>query len=291
MENFTKKYNASVIDIGSNSVRYMLVADGKILFKKSTVSQMCLGKKDGLLSQESMQRTLDVINDFVKQAKVYNYPIYAFATAGVRNSLNGNEFVEKALKQAGLKIDVLSGEQEAEIALTGVLRGNNGGVIDIGGGSSEIIVKTDDISYSHSLDLGAVVLYNQSEDSLEKAQNILNNRIDEYGNIPKSEFYAVGGTATSLAAVLLNLKTYSDEKVNGFKIDRENLEYALKEISVSCEEICKKYCVDKRRATVLKYGALILKNIMLKADIFKVTVSASDNLEGYLIWKTQNLKK
>lgn len=291
MDNFTKKHNASVIDIGSNSVRYMLVAGGKILFKKSIVSQMCLGKKDGLLSPDSMQRTLDTINDFVKEAKKYNYPIHAFATAGVRNSLNGKDFVDKALKLTNVKIDVLSGEQEAEMALTGVLRGKNGGVIDIGGGSSEIMVKTDEMSYSHSLDLGAVVLYNQSEDNLEKAQSILDKKIAEYGNIPKSEFYAVGGTATAIASVLLNLKTYSDEKVNGFKIDRENLDYALKEINVGSEEICKKYCVDKRRATVLKYGALILKNIMLKADIFQVTVSASDNLEGYLLWKTKKVKE
>lgn len=291
MENFAKRYNASVIDIGSNSVRYMLVAGGKILFKKSIVSQMCLGKKDGFLSIESMQRTLDAINDFVKQAKKYSYPIYAFATAGVRNSLNGKDFVDKVLTLTGVKIDVLSGEQEAEIALTGVLRGKNGGVIDIGGGSSEIIVKTDEINYSHSLDLGAVVLYNQSEDNLEKAQIVLDKKIAEYGNIPKTDFYAVGGTATSLAGVLLNLKTYSDEKVNGFKINRENLDCVLKEINVSSDVICEKYCVDKRRATVLKYGALILKNIMLKAGIFQVTVSASDNLEGYLLWKTEKGKK
>lgn len=284
---FKSNLNASVIDVGSNSVRYMLVADGKILFKKSIVSQMCLGKKDGYLDKNSVLRTLSALFSFTEEAKKQGFPVYVFATAGVRNSLNGREFVEKAFALTGLQVQVLSGEEEAEVALLGALKGENGAVIDVGGGSSEVTVKTAEVNYTYSLDVGAVSLYNDSGNDLELASKLLDDKIKEYGEIPESDFKAVGGTATSLAAVILKLKTYDDNLVDGFVITKSELEKVRAEIDIPPEELSKKYCVDARRAVVLKFGALILKKIMEKAKIESVTVSSSDNLEGYLLWKTE----
>lgn len=284
---FKSNLNVSVIDVGSNSVRYMLVAGGKILFKKSIVSQMCLGKKDGFLAKESMVRTLNAILLFVTEAKKQRFPIYVFATAGVRNSLNGNEFVQEVNALTGVEMQVLSGEEEAEVALLGALKGKDGAVIDIGGGSSEVIVKSKGEKYFYSLDVGAVALYNDSGNNLEIADKLLKEKIKEYGVIPSAEFMAVGGTATSLAGVMLKLKKYEDNLVDGFVIEKKELEKTEKEIDVSPEVLSKNYCVDVRRAVVLKFGTLILKRIMEKARISRVTVSTSDNLEGFLLWKEE----
>lgn len=284
---FKSNLNVSVIDVGSNSVRYMLVAGGKILFKKSIVSQMCLGKKDGFLAKESMARTLNAILLFVTEAKKQSFPIYIFATAGVRNSLNGNEFVREVNALTGVGMQVLSGKEEAEVALLGALKGKDGAVIDIGGGSSEVIVKSKGENYFYSLDVGAVALYNDSGNNLEIADKLLKEKIKEYGVIPSAEFMAVGGTATSLAGVMLKLKKYEDNLVDGFVIEKKELEKAEREIDVSPEVLSKNYCVDVRRAVVLKFGALILKRIMEKAGISRVTVSTSDNLEGFLLWKEE----
>lgn len=282
---FNSNLNASVIDVGSNSVRYMLVADGKILFKKSIVSQMCLGKKDGFLAKSSMDRTINAILSFVTEAKKQGFPIYIFATAGVRNSLNGNEFVQKVNTLTRVEMRVLSGEEEAEVALLGALKGKDGAVIDIGGGSSEIIVKSDCKKYFYSLNVGAVELFNASGNDLTVASSLMDEKIKEFGDIPQGEFKAVGGTATSLAGVMLKLKKYDDNSVDGFVIEKSKLIEAEQEINVSPEELSEKYCIDSRRAVVLKFGALILKKIMEKARIDRVTVSVSDNLEGFLLWK------
>lgn len=282
---FNSNLNASVIDVGSNSVRYMLVADGKILFKKSIVSQMCLGKKEGFLAEESVIRTVNAVCLFVTEAKKTGFPVYVFATAGVRNSLNGEQFIQRVKALTGIKVQVLSGEEEAEVALLGALKGKDGAVIDIGGGSSEIIVKSGCKKYFYSLNVGAVELFNASGNDLTVASSLMDEKIKEFGDIPQGEFKAVGGTATSLAGVMLKLKKYDDNLVDGFVIEKSKLIEAEKEINVLPEQLSEKYCVDSRRAVVLKFGALILKKIMEKARIDRVTVNVSDNLEGFLLWK------
>lgn len=132
----------AVIDIGSNSVRLLLWADGSALYKKKSTTRLGEGLSlTGSLSQAAMQRSAEAVCRFAEEGRAAGARVLAFATAAVRRASNGAEFVARVLDACGVRIDVLSGEREAEAGLAGALRGEDGAVIDIGGASTEVIVQ------------------------------------------------------------------------------------------------------------------------------------------------------
>lgn len=284
----TDKIN--VIDLGSSSVRYMRISNGKILFKRSEVTRLAQGMSDGLLCEESTKRTLRAISEFCNEAKAFGGDIYIFATAAVRNAKNGKIFACLVKDLTGVEMQILSGEEEAEIGLLGALKGLDGALIDIGGGSTEIVVAKDKkIIYEKSLQVGAVNLKDEAG-SLITAKDIISKRLAFFGQVPQSNFYGVGGTVTSLTAILLGLREYDSAKVHGFILTREELNRGVEILkNNSAEQIAQKYCVNLKRAEVLSYGVTILQGLFDLIGLEKITVSESDNLEGFLI-KTKGVK-
>ena len=278
----TDKIN--VIDLGSSSVRYMRISNGKILFKKSEVTRLAEGVNNGYLHEVSVKRTALAVKAFCDEAKSFGGEVYIFATAAVRNAKNGKEFALLLQDLTGIEVQILSGEEEAEIGLLGALKGQDGGLIDIGGGSTEIIVaKAGKIIYEKSLQLGAVNFKGETE-SVIIARQIINDKLAFFGNVPPASFFGVGGTVTSLTAILLNLKEYDRAKVHGYALTKEALEKAVEILeNNSPEQIAEKTCVNIRRAEVLPYGVVILKGVFDRLNLQSITVSESDNLEGYLI--------
>ncbi len=280
----TDKIN--VIDLGSSSVRMCCISNGSVLFKKSIVTRLAENKANGLLDKLSMERTADAVVGFYKEAKGLGGQIYIFATAAVRNALNGRDFAERLQELTGERVEILTGEQEAEIGILGALRGKDGALIDIGGGSTEIIVsKGGKIVYEKSLQLGAVNLKNIAP-NLQEAKEIVKERLRFFGRVPSSDFYGVGGTVTSMSAILMGLEKYDRERVHGYVLSKEELQRGIEILNkLSPEEISQTYCVDARRAEVLPYGATILSGLfdLLKLDC--LTVSESDNLEGFVLKK------
>ena len=113
----------SVIDLGSSSVRLMQVQNGVVLSKRGIVTRLAENKKDGYLQKDNMLVTTKVVIDFVEEAKAFGGDIYIFATASLRNSKNGQEYAEFLSNVTGVKVDIVAGEQEAEIGLLGALGG------------------------------------------------------------------------------------------------------------------------------------------------------------------------
>ena len=149
----------------------------------------------------------DSAESHLARSEVNNNVVYA--TAAVRNSSNGNVFVEEVKKATGLSVDVVSGELEAELALNGATLGLDGGVIDVGGASSEVSFRKNGKKvYGYSLSWGAVKIFDAYGRDKDKILSALENLTVNYGEIPNGEYKAVGGTATSIASVDLKLKTY-----------------------------------------------------------------------------------
>ena len=107
----------AVIDIGSNSVRLMFVADGKVLYKTLNTTRLGEGLAvSPYLREEAMARTALAVADFFYRAKDEGAEIvYAFATAAVRSAKNGADFVSLVKEKCGLSVEVVSGETEAEM--------------------------------------------------------------------------------------------------------------------------------------------------------------------------------
>ena len=280
----------AVIDIGSNSVRLMFVADGKVLYKDLNTTRLGEGLAERPhLKAEAIERSAQAVASFYEKAKNEGaQTVLAFATAAVRTAENRAEFLNRVKTLCGLEIEVISGEEEAEIGILGALGNADGGVVDIGGASTEIVVKKDGaLIYKKSIDIGVVRLKDQCGRDKAALEQVTQAAVKQYGEIPlRSAIYAIGGTATTLAAIKLGLTEYNSEKITGTVITAEELQaIADKLLLTPVEEIAKMPCMPKGRADVIAGGATALAVLMKKLRIEKVVVSDRDNLEGYAVKK------
>ncbi|MBP5193232.1 MAG: hypothetical protein J6126_00715 [Clostridia bacterium] len=275
----------AVVDIGSNSVRCAIFDSRGCVWRDLVTSRLGEGIADGLLKSQAVCRTLDAISKLKREVIERGAEIiYAFATEAVRRAANGDYFISRALSETGLKVFLADKETEAEMALFGALKGGDGCVIDLGGASTELAVRSGgEVIYSRSIPVGAVVLKDACGRDENKLAPYIAQKTAEYGEVPlQREVYAVGGTATSLAAIKLGLKEYDSEKVNGTVLSSDELDKLKEKLkNASPEEISDEYCTDKKRAEIIFGGALLLAAVAKKTGAEKIIVSESDNLEGF----------
>ncbi len=278
----------AVIDIGSNSVRLLFVADGTILYKRLHATRLGEGlTKAPYLLDEPIARTARAVADFYAQAKAEGAEeVFAFATAAVRTAQNREIFLNEVQTLCALTVEVVSGEEEAMLGLTGALGNADGGVIDIGGASTEIVLrKAGEIIYKKSIDVGVVRLKESCGGDLVALEKAAKKACEAFADLPKGlPFYAIGGTATTLAAQCLGLKEYSSKAVTGAKITLAQMQELTEKFSaLSVEEIAALPCMPTGRADVILGGATLLTGLMEGLKIPQITVSDQDNLEGYAI--------
>lgn len=273
----------AVIDVGSNSVRLLLSHTGE---RRLITARLGEGVCDGLLGDEPMERTVKAISclkDYALSAGAD--VVYTFATEAVRRAKNGCDFVYSVKKRLGISICVVDGDTEADLALTGALGDADGCVIDLGGASTEIAIRSGGRKvYSHSLPVGAVVLSDVCGRDKNKLTAYITQKVQEYGQIPpQTNVVAVGGTATSLGACELKLKDYDAALVDGTVLSVEDL-FHLADVfdGKSPEEILSIYPTVGKRAEIILGGTLLLAHAIQKTGATHFTLSESDNLQGFL---------
>ncbi|MBQ4269805.1 MAG: hypothetical protein IJB97_09195 [Clostridia bacterium] len=276
----------AVIDVGSNSVRLMFVADGKVLYKKLNTTRLGEGLAEApYLKPEAIERSAVAVAEFYKTAKAEGAEsVCVFATAATRSSKNGYEFTNRVKELCGLEVDVVSGEAEALLGISGALGAKNGGVIDIGGASTEIVLQQGgEIVYAKSIDIGVVRLKDLCDRDEEKLLKTAKLYVKNFGDIKTNlPIYAIGGTATTLGAVYLGEETYDPEKITGLALSKETvIGLAKKLLETSVEEVATLPGMLPKRADVIGGGATLLSVIMETFGFDKVIISDSDNLEGY----------
>ena len=284
-------YKISAIDIGSNSVRLAMFADGKTLYKRLASTRLGEGLAlTGMLTPQAIERTAQAVKDFAALAKSENaIHTYVFATAAVRSALNGGEFTARVKELCGIDVDVVSGCEEARLGLLGALKGNDGGIIDVGGASTEVNIQSGGKSvYTHSADIGTVRLHELAGRDLHRLEGEILKRLPDYGVFDASRYdmYAIGGTATTLASVKHKLKIYNPTVTDGTVLYAEEIyETAKYMLSISVEECRNITGMEPLRADVIGGGSLLTYLVMKHFKIEKIIVSESDNLEGYIMLK------
>ena len=285
----------AVIDIGSNSVRLLLWADGCSLSK--TVLTTRLGEGISFsprLLPQAIDRTVAAISELLKKAQDFGaVKIYAFATAAVRSAVNGQDFIHTVYENCGIIPEILSGEEEAEAGYLGALEGRDGGIIDVGGASSEITIgKNGKIIYAVSADVGAVRLKDVCREDKQKLKNYIDEKISVYGTVPYCPMTLIGGTATSLAALEYGVEPYDPKVIHRSTLTAERIGFwAEKLLSMKQSERLLLKGMDRKRADILGGGALLLYEILKKIQAEKVSVSETDNTEGYLMIKLRGESK
>src|SRR5271156_2062854 len=161
----------------------------------------------GLLAPDAVNKALTSLRRFRALCRVMKVSrVYAIATAACRDASNGPDFITKAERICGTKIEILSGPREAKLSALGVVSGvhrPDGIVGDLGGGSLELIdVRGNRVRGGLTLPLGSLALQDLSHKSLKRAERIVKTELSEVAQLKAGRgraFYAVGGTWRALA--------------------------------------------------------------------------------------------
>ncbi len=262
-----------IIDIGSNSVR--LLSNGK---KTVITTRLAQNMLEGKLDKDSMLRTAEALKTLCEKA--HGNP-FAFATEAVRKAENKDEFLRLVNKIAGLKVDIISGDEEAEISYLGAACGYDGSgvVIDLGGASCETVWgKFDEILYKQSFPFGCVMLKDKFGDDLIGLERFVRATYT-IPEIKAQKYFAVGGTVTSLAAMDMRLNVYDPDKIDGHDLYLYEITQIIGEVKRGKNFPTLR---SERRETIIQ-GAAALRAVMGKLNIRMITVKETDNLEGYMI--------
>ena len=294
------------IDIGTNSFRLLVaeVRDGCLLPLAHDLVTVRLGEGlgvSGLLAPAAMLRAETALTRFTGIMAAYPlHSVRACATHAVRTATNREEFRQRVKGLTGLAIEVLSGEEEARLALLGALSALPESqrrypmlLVDVGGGSSEVVLQATDGSEPRmiSLPLGAVGLTEEfgadREAMREKIRATLTpalRGIAERGLLGQDcLLVASGGTATSLAALALGLDRYDAQQVQNYPLSQAALPRLVAWLAtLSSGERNALPGLADGRGEIIVAGAEILQELQ-EALASPVLVSDAGLLEGILL--------
>ena len=296
----------AVVDIGSNSTR-LLIADvlphGTLteLERRSCVTRLGDGvDSDGGLSPAAIERTCKVLAEYQTLIVAHDCESnMAVLTSAVRDATNGVAFTERVQTDFDLDARILTGEQEAQLTFLGAMSEREPSspeptvVIDIGGGSTEFIVGHGHVAGFHvSLQAGVVRLSERHITSdppaPEQLQGLaLDTRTIFLEGLPPQErapvtrAIAVAGTATSAAAIELELAPYDPARVHGHRLRLATVELLLARLAEMTESQRREVVgLQPDRAPTIVAGMILLGEAMRAFELEEVEVSEHDILRG-----------
>jgi exopolyphosphatase/guanosine-5'-triphosphate,3'-diphosphate pyrophosphatase len=293
---------AAVIGIGSNSVRCLLAETGggdfTCLWRDREGTRLFAGLNErGYLSRDSMDKTVAAVTRMASEVRHQGAEkLGIFATSAARDAANGEEFIRAVTQAAETELQILSGREEAELSFLGAsaaAKAERCGVIDIGGGSTEIAIGTPQgIEVSFSCQMGAVRLYqklrlDRKEDMIpvqRAAGEILQEHLGEYAGITIPETWVgTGGTFTTLAAMVREVPWTDRTNMHGTEIARWEIQEIGETLAdMKLEERKRLPGLQPGRADIVVHGICILLGVMDQLEIPKIVVSEWGNLDGYM---------
>jgi len=293
----------AVIDIGSNSTRLLIadVAEGRVteVERQSRVTRLGRGVDlSGQLSAEAIEAACAAIADYMaicREDEVES--IDAIATSAVRDASNGSAFAAELRERFALSARVLDGEEEARLTYLGATCENSPSaptlVVDIGGGSTELIVGTgEEIAFHTSLQAGVVRhserhISNDPPSALElealadDVRALIENAIAEQPGTSAQAGIAVAGTPTSLASIEIGLEPYDPKQVHGHTLTLASIQRLLSQLaSVPLSKRAEITGMHPDRAPNVVAGVVILVETMRAFALDQIEVSEHDILYG-----------
>lgn len=294
----------AAIDIGSNTVRMLL---GEVVANQvrphryeREITRLKGGQTSEGLATESMERTFVALRRFKLIAEKYHPDnIIVVGTEALRSACNGNEFKKKLKEETGLVLEIISGEEEGRICAAGVLSALHPSpavsiIIDIGGGSTEVIlVRGQELLFRHSCPLGVVRLAEMeslrqkafiTEETAKIRQSLAGDSLCHVWADPDAVFVGTAGTITTLAALDMEMSPYDWEKVNNYRIDDIRIEHCSRLLSsLTVEQRESLPGMEKGRGDLILPGLTVLSGLMKLFGKKEMVVSDFGLLEGLLL--------
>lgn len=288
------------IDLGSNTLRvlaYDCETKKQIAQFEKVVKTADGLAAHGMINKEAVARVISAIVEAQKNIDFASHELRAVTTEAVRRASNATEVLAEIQQATGITFEVISGEEEAELTLFAVKNrletlhhaAKSFVLVDIGGGSTEIIFKYENKTLSKSFPVGIVTIA-QSYQDLESIANALPQEmlsmqmfcseiLATHGEV--SSFVATAGTPTTVAAMKLgfNYETYNAAKINGTSLVKEELDFYLKKLlSLPFEE--REIAVGTGRSDLIAAGILIYKQLYTCVDFSSCVVIDDGLREG-----------
>ncbi len=265
-----------ILDVGSNSIRSMLVDEQGVFLEKRLITTRLAAGLDqaGVLCEASMENSVAAIAAFAEEAASMGAKVYAYATSAVRDAANREDFLRRVYNACGVRVDVLSGEQEARNALLGA---RAEGLVDIGGGSAQIVTA----GFAQSWPIGCV---RAAELATREAIEARCRLLFRFPRLFVPRWAGAGGTLTTLSALHLGLTAYDGSKVGSDSLTVSDIETLIDALT-DMGDARKQHPLLRERHDVIVPGAIVACFIMRGMGIPRLFITDADGMEGYALSK------
>jgi exopolyphosphatase / guanosine-5'-triphosphate,3'-diphosphate pyrophosphatase len=297
----------AAVDCGTNSTRLLVVGPaGDVRAREMRITRLGEGvDATRRLGPEALERTFAVLRDYraiMDAERVVRTRLVA--TSAVRDAANGEAFLGPAADIIGTPAELLSGEEEGQLSYAGAtsdLPATGAGVVvlDIGGGSTEIVTKPSDTIESVSLDIGCVRLTERflrgdppSEGEVSAAVAAIARELDRATQVipalaglgPGSRLVGLAGTVSTLASLELGLVAYDRERIHHAVLSRQAVGRWCDLLGAErVAERARRPGLPAGRRDVIFGGALVLRGVMTRFDFDECVVSEADILDGLVM--------
>lgn len=271
------------IDIGTNTILLTIgyiVDNNTVHILHDEVQFARLGKNVDCTGYIEEERIMAAENILKKYAEIcINFDtdvICAVATSAMRDALNGKEVQSRLEHALGAAVTIIEGEEEARLCFLGTVpHKEKAMVIDIGGGSTEIIIGTHEkIEAMYSINIGAVRLTERfflqlppTQENISCAIECIHNELSHISIENDYPVYCVAGTPVTLASIALGLESYDSTVLNGYELSALVITIILQQLLHSTRnEILQNQGVVENRADILPAGTLILETLLRKYE-------------------------
>jgi exopolyphosphatase/guanosine-5'-triphosphate,3'-diphosphate pyrophosphatase len=296
----------AAIDCGTNSTR-LLIAESSteprgftILDRRMRITRLGQGvNATKLLAPEAIERTADVLREYrAAMDELGVERVRITATSAARDAANREDFFSVAKGIVGVEPELLSGDEEARLSFRGATADLDPAdgpflIVDIGGGSTEFVVGTDQPEAALSVDIGCVRITEQElhhdpprADELSIALSLIDAYLDDVdrevsGASEARTFVGLAGTITTVAAVEIGLAEYDRERIHHFHLTRAAAEDVFRTLATeSHDDRVANPGLDPQRADVIVAGCCILVAIFRHWGFDECLVSEADILDG-----------
>ena len=293
----------AAVDCGTNSIR-LLVTDITGSNQSDVQREMRIVRlgqgvdRTGMLSPEALDRTRTALQEYSRICAGYNVDrTRMVATSATRDAGNRSEFVAMVRDTLGVEPEVVTGDEEAALSFAGATRGLDPAdgpflVMDIGGGSTELVLGTATVEAARSVDVGCVRLTERHlHDDPPSAEQVADATADI--DVAVREIQAVvpvaqartaiglAGSVTTIAALALGLSSYDRDRIHLARISADDVRRVTAALlGMTRTERAALPVMHPGRVDVIGAGALVLRTLVDRLSLTEVLVSESDILDG-----------
>lgn len=258
-----------VIDIGTNSVLLLVGhrVDSRVEIVRDEARITRLGEgvsSSGRLAPAAIERTLRVLAEYRELAERDGADLVAVATEGLRQASDPEAFLEPAARVLGREVEMISGDEEARLSYLSVAREEADAetlrVLDIGGGSTELVVgRGEHIESRKSHKVGSVRMTERFGEDIPAIAKAVREAFASQPVEPSAVLHGLAGTVTTAVAVMLELEVYDRDRVDGTRWSAAQIEALREQLAgETVEQRTRRPCLPEGRADVIVAGLTIL---------------------------------